>query len=188
MKALISPEPTVLGFLLHRPLHGYELYSQVNEQLGLVWRVGQSQLYSILNGYASRGWIRASIQKQSTRPAKKMLQITPAGRIAFTDWLAQPAHGLREFRVDFFLRLYFARTTGIISPKHLLDQQIAASRIELDTLRTLNATSEDTFNRLTRSFRIQQLTTILKWLESNRAELEQQSKNPVAAARKLRAR
>ena len=173
MKALISPEPAVLGFLLEQPLHGYDLYSQVSEHLGLVWHVGQSQLYAILNRYADRGWIRTSIQTQRTRPARKMLQLTPAGRVAFRSWLSQPAHGLREFRVDFFLRLYFARTTGIVSPKHLLDQQIAASRVELDTLRTMRATSEDTFNRLTRSFRIQQLTTILKWLENNRAELVQ---------------
>src|SRR5262249_40321684 len=57
MKALISPEPAVLGFMLKRPLHGYELYAQINEQLGLVWRVGQSQLYAILKSYVERGWI-----------------------------------------------------------------------------------------------------------------------------------
>ena len=171
MKALISPEPALLGFLLKHPLHGYELYGQVNQKLGLVWHIGQSQLYAILKNYAARGWIRVSTHKQRTRPPKKMLQITPAGRAEFTEWISQPAHGMREFRVDFFLRLYFARTTGVISPKHLLDQQIAASRIELETLQTLHETSEDTFNRLTRSFRIQQLTTILKWLENNRAEL-----------------
>ncbi len=188
MKALISPEPAVLGFLLEGPLHGYDLYKQVNEQLGIVWRVGQSQLYAIVNTYVDRGWIRARIQTQGARPSKKMLELTPAGREAFSNWISQPAHGLRELRVDFFLRLYFARTTGIISPKDLLEQQIAASRIELDALRTLRATSEDAFNRLTRSFRIRQLTTILKWLESNRPALIQSTKSgsQSAAVRKIR--
>ncbi len=181
MKAFISPEPAVLGFLLNGPLHGYELYSQVNEQLGLVWHVGQSQLYAIVNGYVRRGWIRSRVQAQRARPTKKILRLTSAGRAAFSNWIAQPAHGVREFRVDFFLRLYFARSAGIISPKDLVREQMSASRLELDTLRALHATSEDAFHLLTRSFRIQQLTTILKWLEKNRAELLLAKRKPAKA-------
>lgn len=161
----------MLGFLLDGPMHGYDLYKQANERLGLVWHVGQSQLYAIVNTYVARGWIRTRIQTQATRPSKKILELTFAGREAFANWLTKPARGLREFRVDFFLRLYFAQTTGVISPKHLIDRQIAASRIELDALRRMHAGPEDTFNHFTRSFRIQQLTAILKWLENNRTEL-----------------
>lgn len=176
MRARISPEPALLGFLLDGPMHGYDLYKQVNQQLGAVWRLGMSQMYAIFNLYAAQGWLRTRTQAQGARPSKKIMELTPAGRKAFEAWLDQPARGLREFRIDFFLRLYFARAAGVGPTKRLIERQIAASQKELETLRSWETASsdvEDDFNRLTRSFRIQQLTTILKWLESNRPGLIQ---------------
>lgn len=190
MRATISPEPALLGFLLDGPMHGYDLYKQVNRQLGVVWRLGLSQMYAIFNHYAAQGWLRTRTQVQGARPSKKILELTPAGRKAFEAWLDQPARGLREFRIDFFLRLYFARAAGAASTKRLIERQIAASQKEIETLRareTAVADGEDDFNRLTRSFRIQQLTTILKWLENNRADLIQsKSALRIMGARKVR--
>ncbi len=176
MKARISPEPALLGFLLDEPMHGYDLYKQVHQQLGVVWTLGMSQMYAIFNSYAAQGWLRTRTQTQGARPSKKIRELTPAGRRAFEAWLDQPAHGLREFRIDFFLRLYFARTAGVAATKRLIARQISTSQKELETLRAREISAqndEDGFNRLARSFRIQQLTTILKWLENNRADLIQ---------------
>ena len=176
MRATISPEPALLGFLLGGPLHGYDLYKQVNRRLGMVWHLGLSQMYAIFNNYAAQGWLRTRTQAQGLRPSKKILELTPAGSRAFETWLNQPARGLREFRIDFFLRLYFTRALGAVATRRLIERQIAASQKELETLHAYEAASvdgEDNFNRLTRSFRIQQLTTILKWLEDNRSDLIQ---------------
>ena len=174
MRARISPEPALLGFLLDGPMHGYDLYKQVSQQLGAVWRLGMSQMYAIFNLYAAQGWLRTRTLTQGARPSKKILELTPTGRKAFEAWLDQPARGLREFRIDFFLRLYFARAAGAATAKRLIERQIAASQKELEMLRSREAAEEeDEFNRLTRSFRIQQLTTILKWLEHNRSDLIQ---------------
>ena len=174
MRSSISPEPALLGFLLDHPLHGYDLYKQVHGQLGLVWRIEISQMYAILSNYASRGWIGTHIQSQDARPAKKILELTPTGRRAFEEWMRQPARGMREFRVDFFLRLYFARSTGAIAAKRLIAQQIASIRLELKTLETPKAAQkEDDLTRFTRDFRIRQLKAILKWLTSHRQELIQ---------------
>ncbi len=109
MKTAISSEPALLGLLVPGPLHGYDLYKWLNRELGCVWRFGQSQMYAILKEYAARGWIEVQIHSQDVRPARKLLALTPAARAAFEAWLDQPARGLREFRVDFFLRLYSAR-------------------------------------------------------------------------------
>ncbi len=182
MRARISPEPALLGFLVDGPLHGYDLYKQVHQQLGIVWWLGLSQMYAIFNTYAAQGWVRTRTQVQGARPSKKILELTPAGRKAFGAWLDQPARGLREFRIDFFLRLYFARAAGAATAKRLIDRQIAASQKELEMLRLRGVEEEvDEFTRLTRSFRIQQLTTILKWLENNRADLIQ-ARSPARAA------
>lgn len=170
MRTTISPEPALLGFLVGGPMHGYDLYKQVDRQLGNVWRLGMSQMYAIFNTYASQGWVRTHTQTQGARPSKKILELTPAGRQAFKAWLDQPARGLREFRIDFFLRLYFARAAGAPTAKRLIEHQMAASKKELEMLRGREA-EEDDFTRLTCSFRIQQLNTIIKWLEDNRSNL-----------------
>ncbi len=174
MKTTISPEPALLGFLLDGPLHGYDLHKQVSGELGPVWHLGLSQMYAIVNEYAARGWIRTQVKHQGARPSKKMLELTPAGRRAFEEWLAQPARGLREFRVDFFLRLYFARATGTGVSRRLIDRQIDASRQELEKLGAVELATpgnSDEFANSVRRFRIAQLTTILKWLEDNRSAL-----------------
>lgn len=180
MRLTISPEPALLGFLLDGPMHGYDLYKQVNMHLSMMWRVGMSQMYAIVKSYSTRGWIRTQIQSQESRPSKKVLEITPAGRQAFQEWLHQPARGMREFRVDFFLRLYFARALGKSFVQDLVDQQIAAVRRELENLnehRLAATEAESDLYQLTRDFRIQQLTTIGKWLEANRGQLIRLSKS-----------
>jgi PadR family transcriptional regulator AphA len=168
MKANLSPEPALLGFLRDGPLHGYDLHKQVTQQLGPVWHLGLSQMYAILKEYERRGWIKIIVVAQDSRPARKMLKLTPAGRRAFDAWLAQSARGLREFRVDFFARLYFARAAGRPALRQFLQHQIAATSQERAALEHHAAASE--FGNVVRSFRLAQLDTILEWLETYRAE------------------
>ncbi len=168
MKANISPEPALLGFLLQAPLHGYDLHKQVVSQLGPIWRLGLSQMYAILKDYETRGWIKTIVAPQSGRPARKMLKLTPSGKRAFDTWMAQTARGLREFRVDFFTRLYFAQAAGDPALRTFLAHQIAATRGELEQLQNGETTSE--FGGTVRSFRMTQLETILAWLEEYAAK------------------
>lgn len=174
MRPGISPEPAILGFLLERPVHGYDLYKQVNRQLGVAWRVGLSQLYAIVKTYESRGWIAATVRSQTSRPSQRVLQVTPAGRRAFADWLGEPAHGLRELRVDFFLRLYFARAAGPQAASRLLERQVAGCRRELTSLKAQQGqagSSQDDLGRLAQNFRVHQLLAIIRWLETHRNEM-----------------
>jgi DNA-binding PadR family transcriptional regulator len=163
--------------LIDRPLHGYDLYKRVRAQLGLVWRVEISQIYAILNAYAERGWIGTRIQSQSTRPAKKILELTPKGRHAFEEWMQQPARGMREFRVDFFLRLYFASIAGTPVVKRLVARQIGSLKHEIQSLTTRKAAvGEEDYLQLAQDFRIQQLKAIVKWLAAHRKQLVQFAK------------
>jgi PadR family transcriptional regulator AphA len=174
MKTTISPEPALLGFLRSGPIHGYELYKRVAEALGPVWHLGLSQMYAIVNEYTARGWIRTRVEARGLRPSRKVLELTPAGKKAFESWMAQPARGLREFRVDFFARLYFARTSGRAEMGNLIDEQIAESHRELERLsggRVGPKQAEDEFRQAVRQFRIEQLRTAVHWLENNRAQL-----------------
>ncbi len=191
MRLNITPEPALLGYLLGGPIHGYDLYKKVNRDLGVVWRLSLSQMYAILKTFESRGWIKTELRTQDTRPSQKVLTITPSGRQTFTDWLNQPAHGLREFRVDFFVRLHFARRDGLPMAQRLVDQQIAACGRELRDLKARHAaaTTEDAdLAQLTRSFRMQQLVGIVSWLERHHDELAEPEARSHPAQEKRRAR
>jgi DNA-binding PadR family transcriptional regulator len=171
MKTLISPEPALLGFLREGPLHGYDLHKQLAQQLGPVWRLGISQMYAILKDYEARGWIKTIVVAQNGRPARKMLKLTAQGQRAFDTWMTQSARGMREFRVDFFARLYFARAAGRPALRQFLKQQIQATQKEREAL--MNAQTPSAFSEVVRSFRLAQLDTILNWLETYRASLTQ---------------
>ncbi len=187
MRLNISPEPAILGFLLERPIHGYDLYKQVNDRLGVAWRIGLSQLYAILKTYETRGWIRSTVRSQGSRPSQKVVELTPAGRRAFAQWLRQPAHGLRELRVDFFLRLYFARSAGFRSTERLVDTQIAACQRELEMLKAQQAAAakkRDDLGQLALSFRTHQLIAIIRWLNRHRGELRRPSPRTLVPSQK----
>lgn len=185
MKTTITPEPALLGFLRDGPLHGYDLHRQITVQLGPAWHLGMSQMYAILKDFETRGWVRTLIQQQPNRPARKVLTLTPAGKRAFDSWMSQSAHGLREFRVDFFARLYFARRQGKRALDRFLRHQLGATRSEIESLRRIPAASE--YAALVRGFRIAQLTAIAKWLESYRAAPDLAPSVGRSAARKRHA-
>lgn len=176
MKTTISPEPALLGFLVAGPMHGYDLYRRVNHELAPIWHLGMSQMYAILKTYEREGWIGARLETQKTYPARKMLELTAAGRQAYHRWLRQPARGMREFRIDFFLRLYFTRQAGLIQSKVLIERQREALLRELTSLQNQRAVSsgeESDFQGLARDFRIHQLSMVLKWLDTHRDQLVQ---------------
>jgi DNA-binding PadR family transcriptional regulator len=168
MKSQISPEPALLGFLQAGPLHGYDLHKQVVANLGAVWRLGQSQMYAILKEYEGKGFIKTVAVPQNGRPARKMLELTPAGKRAFEAWMNETAHGLREFRVDFFARLYFARAAGRPALQAFLTQQLRTTQAEYDSLARTEAITE--FGEVVSGFRRAQLETILEWLAAYQAE------------------
>ncbi len=184
MKVEISPEPALLGFLLAKPLHGYDLYRRVNEELGPIWHLGMSQMYAILSNYERQGWIGTRLETQKTHPARKMLEVTPAGRKVFHAWLRQTARGMRELRIDFFLRMYFARQAGSAEARQLIDRQKEAVSRELAFLlkqRAATSKEENSFRWLAWDFRVHQLSTVLKWLDAHRAELEHKSIGSMAS-------
>lgn len=143
-------------------MHGYDLHKQVVSNLGAVWRLGLSQMYAILKEYETRGWIETIVEPQMGRPPRKMLRLTPEGRRAFDAWMKQSAHGLREMRVDFFARLYFARAAGRPALRAFLAQQIAFTQQEYRALGQADPESE--FAGVVINFRRAQLQAILDWL------------------------
>lgn len=161
----ISSQPALLGFLMARPQHGYELHQVFSRDLGQVWRVGLSQLYAQLKQMEEAGFVAARSEPQPSRPPRKVYHLTAAGRQAFLDWLHRPTPHLRNIRLEFLARLYFFRRLALPGLDRLVAEQQALYRGRVESLARAAAQTDDDFARLVLEFRQGQLEAAVRWLD-----------------------
>jgi DNA-binding PadR family transcriptional regulator len=165
----LSPQYALLGFLYFQPRHGYDLHKLLVTNLRELWRISQSQAYTILKRLEREGWISSRPQLQEKRPDRALLSLTELGKNSFEIWLYAPTQGsARAIRVEFLTRLFFASQIGEDACSRLLQEQEAATRRDLARLqkRLAEIPSGQAFNRLGLELRIRQLVTTLEWLDS----------------------
>jgi DNA-binding PadR family transcriptional regulator len=163
----LSPEFALLGLLSQAPAHGYELHQKLENELGQIWHLSQSQIYNILNRLEAKNYIRGMVLEQEGLPAKRLFRLTPSGKQRFETWLSSPSRAsVRAIRVEFTTRLYFSYAIGTQLTQELIDAQINETQSGLERLQRMRneLPPEQIFNRLGLDLRIRQLTSILEWL------------------------
>ncbi|RME75743.1 MAG: PadR family transcriptional regulator [Chloroflexi bacterium] len=167
-RAPLTTEHALLGFLLDRPMHGYEIYQHLMEPsgLGLVWHIKQSRMYAMLARLEQAGYLSARVEPQDNYPPRKVFHLTDAGRAVFLVWVRQPAPHGRSMRLEFLTRLYFARRLGPDVVHGLLAAQQTACRQWLDNLHRQIAALPDphSFEALVYRFRQGQIEAMVDWL------------------------
>lgn len=151
-------------------MHGYQLYQHLTaaHDLGLVWRLKEPQLYRLLSRLEEESYIQAVHAPQTSRPARRMLYLSEAGRAAFETWVRAPLRHGRDLRLEFLAKLYFARQLG----PSVVDELISAQRATLKTSqRDLEAEAERVeamrpFDWLVLEFRLGQIRAMLEWLDT----------------------
>jgi PadR family transcriptional regulator, regulatory protein AphA len=178
VKAPLSMEYALLGFLQEEPMHAYEMHQQLHrpEALGLVWRIKQSQLYALLARLEEVGYLTMVTAPQETRPARKMLHLTDSGRAAFEEWRETPVHHGRELRQEFLAKLYFAQLAGPPSVSKLVAAQRGANHTMLAALQARADAAEQPYARVVYEFRCSQVKASFAWLD--RCEEILLAKNP----------
>lgn len=157
----------MLGFLMHRSMHGYDLYNQFQRHLGRVWHISQSQMYAILKRLEGQGLVQGLIEEMKGSPARRYLAITDEGLRRFSSWLITPTDcGSRILRLEFISRLFFAGMQGPELSSLIVHDQIEALERELKNHERLYTTfdDEDVFNRLGIELRVYHLRAELAWL------------------------
>ncbi|HIE37692.1 MAG TPA: PadR family transcriptional regulator [Anaerolineales bacterium] len=158
-------EQALLGFLIQRPMHGYDLHRRVQEELGEVWYMGLSNVYGTLKRLEEEGRVESALSPQESRPPRKIYRITPTGERSFLEWLHRPVPAIRDMRVEFPAKLYFFRALGLEGVGELISAQEAACRERLERLeRKSSRHGPRDFNRLVFDFRCCQIEAILGWL------------------------
>lgn len=168
-RSQLTIEYALLGLLYKQPRHGYEIYQELlaEDELGLVWRIKQSQLYALLAKLEQQGYISATLEPQDARPPRKNLQLTAAGQEAFLHWLQAPVPQGRQMRLEFMAKLYFVRRLEPAAVIALIDGQRDICREWLASHQTQAKvlTTERPFEWLVHQFRIGQIEAMINWLD-----------------------
>lgn len=178
----VSPEFVLLGFLSLDSAHGYELHQKLTSELGQVWHLSQSQIYSILNRLEGKGLIQGTLQEQKKLPNKRLYKLTAAGQERFDQWLSSSSRpSARVIRIEFITRLYFAYSRDPVMAVQLVEDQISDTHARLQELEYIQSAepSGQIFNQLGLDLRIRQLNSILEWLIACRDTLANATKGPL---------
>ncbi|WP_280396961.1 PadR family transcriptional regulator [Nocardia carnea] len=83
-------ELAILGLLLEAPMHGYELKKRLTGLLGAFRAFSYGSLYPTLKRMQAEGLIAEEVPEGmvTTRRARRVYQLTPAGRERFSELLA----------------------------------------------------------------------------------------------------
>lgn len=104
--ALTTTSYAVLGLLAIKPWSSYELTQQMDRSLGRVWPRAASKLYEEPKKLVSHGLARSATERNGRR-TRTVYTITPDGRSALRDWLAEPGAG-PALEFEQLLKVFFA--------------------------------------------------------------------------------
>jgi DNA-binding PadR family transcriptional regulator len=131
----------VLALLGDGPAHGYQIRAAFEEAVGPQWGgLNIGHVYQILDRLARDGLVASTLVPQSSRPDRRVYQLTDSGRAELESWLAEPAERTGGYRDDLVLKL-MAAARG--SEQALLGVLSRQRHHELARLKGLNALAQE---------------------------------------------
>src|SRR5262245_60889861 len=127
----------ILGLLRERSMHGYEIAQHFKPEadLGQVVPADMSTIYTFLKDLQEHGLIRGERVTVGARPPRTVFSLTAEAEPLFLEWLRRPVARIREVRLDFLLKLYFARRFGTTETRALMDAQVTVCQGYLERLK-----------------------------------------------------
>jgi DNA-binding PadR family transcriptional regulator len=173
-KTYLTPaEYAVLGLLRQHPAYGYELQRRLSGGRGLarVCPVEPAMVYAILKSLSGLELIDGEWDN-STYPPRAVYAATGEGDAMFQRWLRQPVGRLREVRLDFMVKLYFALEEDAAQAADLVEQQIEACReYEREVEEGIREADAASFDAIALESRATAARGTLQWLRAFRRSL-----------------
>jgi hypothetical protein len=94
-----------------------------------------STIYTFLKDLQEHGLIRGERVTVGARPPRTVFSLTAEAEPLFLDWLRRPVARIREVRLDFLLKLYFAQRFGTAETRALVNAQISVCQGYLERLK-----------------------------------------------------
>lgn len=170
---LMSLKHTILGFLNHQNLSGYDLQKKIENTINHFWPSTQSQVYRTLKELVDNRQIDMQIVYQDEKPNKKLYSITADGKHELIQWLNSnldiPNHR-NKFLVQFFFSGYIDNPTIIKNLDHYkstMQERLSYLRSNMLNDRIQNTKSEKKkklFNLIAQNG-IRALESEIKWID-----------------------
>ncbi len=134
----------LLGLLLDRPMHGYELHQRIEAEGIADWfKVSMAGVYYALDRLLDQGLVAGSGAQRGRGSARKAVyRLTEAGRGAFFEALETQAASRDEIYLDYDLVIYLLnrlplrRAVSLLEQRQaLLAEQVREVRVALETER-----------------------------------------------------
>jgi DNA-binding PadR family transcriptional regulator len=161
----------LLALLAKEPAHGYELKTQLEQVFGEAYpspNIGQ--IYVTLQRLERDGLVRSQDVVQTTRPNKRVYELTAAGREALAAWVDRPSEGPR-IRDDFFMKLVLGQSAGSTDRMGLLNRQRRHYLSQMRGLASLSETADQPIARLLIEGAMLHLQADIDWLQRCQEEL-----------------
>jgi DNA-binding PadR family transcriptional regulator len=167
----------LLALLAKEPAHGYELKLALEQTFGVAYpspNIGQ--IYVTLKRLEADGLVRSQNVAQTTRPNKRVYELTSEGREAVAAWVDEPSDGPRV-RDEFFTKLVLAPLAGLADRMELINKQRHHYYRMMRGLNELHDGTSDGARRLDTTARLLiegtllHLQADLDWLERCQEEL-----------------
>ncbi len=133
----------VLGVLMEKPMHGYELKRYFETRMPVFWMINYGSIYPVLKKFKEEGLVAARREVSGPR-GKIVYEITEEGRREFRKILKERIKKEVHIRDEFTLHLFFLDYLGSEEIKDLLlqkkwgNEKLLAHLIEKDeTLRKI---------------------------------------------------
>ncbi|MGE0681544.1 MAG: PadR family transcriptional regulator [Candidatus Binatia bacterium] len=177
----------ILGLLRERPMHGYEIaqHFKPEEDLGQVMPADISTIYTFLKDLQERGLIYGEQVIVGARPPRKVFSLADDAEAFFLEWLRRPVARMREVRLDFLLKLYFAQQLGAAEAKALVKAQLSACRDYLERQRIHSQHIASTsFESLVLESKLTAAESIVEWLNRIAAQVASHRRKALTSSRR----
>ncbi len=116
----------LLGLLLDRPMHGYELYQQIQaEGIDAWFNVSMAGVYYSLGKLREQGFVAESRQLGGRSTRKSIYRLTEEGRAAFFEAMEDQAVSEEEIQLDYDVVIYLLNKLPLQRAVSLLEQHQA---------------------------------------------------------------
>jgi len=169
---LLAIERSGVGGAIEAGVHGYDLGRRFQDgPLAEIIRLEPGMLYHYLKKLAKAGYLTTSIEHQSSRPDRQDHALTANGQRVLETWLKEPVHATRDIRLEFLLKLYFARQITSDQARALVREQHDVIAALVDSLAGQRDALDDDLHdegmrRIVLDLRIAQTEAVLGWLDA----------------------
>ncbi|MBI4563265.1 MAG: PadR family transcriptional regulator [Planctomycetes bacterium] len=115
----------LLGLLMKKPQHGYELKRKIDATLENVAAISSGTLYYTLQRMQDKTWVSGRRERQGNRPERTVYSITSAGRREFQRLLRKSLFEKERPYFSFDLGLFFCEYAGLDVLEEAADAKLA---------------------------------------------------------------